>query len=169
MALLDKLEMDGEIGEEIDADPAPDQAAPKRRTRKPRTPSPQVKRPATKTIGTMAKEVGNDIATMLEMTSVVWGVRDQCCAPVLEAQAKPIGQAIAQILARNPELLRKFAQAETGVFVMQCLALGQALLPVGQAVFHNHVLRQGDTDQNADVTDLDTFPAFSGVHRAHTA
>jgi hypothetical protein len=119
----------------------------------------------------MAREVGNDIATMLEMTSVVWGVRDRCCAPVLGAQAKPIGQALAAILARNPDLLRKFAQAETGVFVMQCLALGQALLPVGQAVFTNHVLKRGELDQapNADVTDLDTFPAFSGVHRAHTA
>ena len=169
MALLDRLEMGQEIGEEIDPDPVPDEKPRRRATRKPRTPSPQVKRPVAKTVNTMAKEVGNDLATMLEMTAVVWGIRDQCCAPVLEAQAKPIGQALAQILARNPELLRKFAQAETGVFVMQCLALGQALLPVGQAVFHNHVLKQGETGPNADVTDLDTFPAFSGVHRANTA
>src|SRR5580765_345124 len=172
MALLDKLESvretREEIAEEIDADPEPAQPAPKRRTRRARPAAPKVTRPASKSINTMAKEVGNDLATMLEMTAVVWGVRDQCCAPTLEAQAKPIGQALAQILARNPDLLRKFAQAETGVFVMQCIALGKALLPVGQAIFHNHVLRQGDTDPAA-VTDLATFPAFSGVPRAHPA
>lgn len=170
MALMDKLEIVAEIDDEIDPDPHPDEAAPKRRTRRPRTPAPKVARPAAKSVNTMAKEVGNDIATMLEMTAVVWGVRDQCCAPVLEQQAKPIGQALANILARNPELLRKFAQAETGVFVMQCLTLGKALMPVGQAVFRNHVLKQGEDAPNADVTSLDTFPAFTGVKpRAHTA
>lgn len=170
MALMDKLEIAEEIPEEIDPDPAPDQAAPKRRARRTRTPAPKVTRPAAKSVNTMAKEVGNDIATMLEMTSVVWGMRDQCCAPVLEQQAKPIGQALAQILARNPDLLRKFAQAETGVFVMQCLALGQALLPVGQAVVSNHVLKRGEIEgPNADVTDFDQFPAFSGIHRAHAS
>lgn len=169
MALLDKLEIAQEIDEEIDADPPPDQPAPKRRARKPRTPAPKVAAPRQKTVATMAKEVGNDIATMLEMTSVVWGLRDQCCAPVLEQQAKPIGQALAAILARNPELLRKFANAETGVFVMQCLALGQALLPVGQAVVRNHVMKTGDDGPNADVTSLDTFPAFTGAQRAYPA
>jgi hypothetical protein len=169
MALLDKLEIATDIGEEIDPDPVPDQPAPKR-TRKARVPAPKPTRRAPQTVSAMAKEVGNDIATMLEMTSVVWGVRDQCCAPVLEKQAKPIGQALANILARNPDLLRKFAQAETGVFVMQCLALGQALLPVGQAVISNHVLKSGEVDgPNADVTDLESFPVFSGSRHAHPA
>lgn len=167
MALLDKLEIAAEIDEEIDADPAPDQA-PKRRARKPRTPAPTIKRAPAKTLNAMAKDVGNDIASMLEMTSVVWGVRDQCCAPVLAAQSKDIGHALAAILARNPELLRKFAQAETGVFVMQCLALGNALLPVGKAIVQNHVLKSGE-DEVGDVADLNGYPVFSGSHRAHPA
>lgn len=169
MGLLDKLEVVEEIPEEIDPDPAPDERPRRRPSRKPRTPAPKVATPARKSVNTMAKEVGNDLASMLEMTSVVWGIRDQCCAPVLEQQAKPIGTALANILARNPELLRKFAQAETGVFVMQCLALGQALLPVGQAVFQNHVAKTGELGGNTDVTDLGAYPSFSGVQRVQPA
>jgi hypothetical protein len=174
MALMDKLELAAEsnldIGEEIDADPAPDERPKRRPARKPRTVAAKAPATRAKPAAQLAKQVGNDIASMLSMTSVVWGIRDQCCAPVLDQQAKPIGDALAAILARNPELLAKFANAETGVLVMQCLALGQALLPLGQAVFRNHVVKAGDPDgPNADVTDLDSFPAFSGLHRGHPA
>ncbi len=171
MALLDRLEIADEIPEEIDPDPAPDET-PKRRRRSPtRQAAPKQRAAPVKTVDRMAKEVGNDLATMLDMTAAVWSVRDQCCAPVLSAQSKDIGQALAAILARNPELLAKFANAETGVFVMQCLALGRALLPVGQAVMRNHVMRQDGGDApNADVTNLDTFPVFNGGrNRAHPA
>lgn len=167
MALLDKLEMAEEIPEEFDQDPKPDEK-PKRRQRRPRTPAPKVAAPRQKTVAAMAKDVGNDIATMLEMTSVVWGVRDQCCAPVLAEQSKDIGHALAAILARNPELLRRFAQAETGVFVMQCLALGQALLPVGKVIVQNHVLKQGEGD-SAPVVDINGYPVFSGSNGAYPA
>lgn len=174
MALLDKLELaaesDPDIVDEVDPDPAPDERPKRRAPRKPRVTAAKPPRAAAKSVNTMAKEVGNDIASMLQMTSVVWGIRDECCAPVLEAQAKPIGQALAAILARNPDLLAKFANAETGVFVMQCLALGQALLPLGQAVFRNHVAKTGDiAGADANVTDLDGFPAFSGLRRADPA
>lgn len=174
MALLDKLELaaetDPEVAEELDSDPAPDQRPKRRATRKPRTVAAKPPPARAKPVATMAKQVGNDIASMLQMTSVVWGIRDECCAPVLEQQAKPIGEALAAILARNPDLLAKFANAETGVFVMQCLALGQALLPLGQAVFRNHVAKTGDiAGADANVTDLDSFPAFSGLHRANPA
>lgn len=165
MALLDKLQSADDLGEEIDADPEPDEKPRRRRSTKARTPAPKVTRPATKSINVMAREVGNDLATMLEMTAVVWGVRDHCCAPVLAEQSKPIGQALAAILARNPELLRKFANAETGVFVMQMLTLGRALLPVGQAIFRNHVAKTGDDDEFQSA-DLSAFPAFSGANGA---
>jgi hypothetical protein len=174
MALLDKLELAADSStdteEVFDADPAPDERPKRRASRKPRTVAAKPAPARAKTTATMAKQVGADIASMLQMTSVVWGIRDQCCAPVLDAQAKPIGDALAAILARNPDLLAKFANAETGVLVMQCLALGQALLPLGQAVFRNHVAKTGDLgDGNADVTDLEQFPAFSGMRRADPA
>lgn len=168
MTLLDRLEIAEDIDEELDPDPVPNEK-PKRRRAPTRQASPKPRAAAVKTIDRVAKEVGNDLATMLEMTATVWAVRDQCCAPVLGAQSKDIGQALAAILARNPELLQKFANAETGVFVMQMLTLARALMPVGKAVFENHVMRQGDV-ANEDVTDLDTFPVFNGGrNRAHTA
>lgn len=174
MALLDKLELvadvDPDIDEVFDADPAPDERPKRRAPRKPRTVAAKPAPPRAKTTAALSKQVGADLASMLSMTSVVWGIRDQCCAPVLEQQAKPIGDALAAILARNPDLLAKFANAETGVFVMQCLALGQALLPLGQAVFRNHVAKTGDiAGPAADVTDLENFPPFSGVRRADSA
>jgi hypothetical protein len=166
MALLDKLVIAEETPEEIDPDPAPDEKPVRRRSTRQKQPTPKIARPAARTVNAMAKEVGNDLATLLEMTAAVWGVRDQCCSPVLAAQSKDIGQALAQILARNPELLRKFANAETGVFVMQCLALGKALLPVGQAVARNHVMKQ---DEELEQADLATFPAFTGSNGAYPA
>ncbi len=173
MALLDKLEIVDEVEPEIDPDPQPDET-PAQRRRKPASKTSNRRGTVAKTprsVSAMSKQVGNDIASMLEMTAVVWGVRDQCCAPTLEAQAKPIGDALASILARNPDLLAKFANAETGLFVMQCLALGQAVLPVAKAVFTNHVLSRDEVEaEREDAVSLETFPVFNTVHpRAHTS
>jgi len=174
MALLDKLRISEqtrpdtgeEIGEEILSeyaqDPIPNEPAATRgkASATPRTPKAP-RRAASPNTARLAKEVGDDLGTMIEMASVVWGMRDQCCAPVLQEQAQPIAQAITSILARNPKLLEKFANTDIAVYTVQMLALGRALAPVGQSIYRNHVSKasNGGKQGNGGV-DLDQFPSY---------
>jgi hypothetical protein len=172
MGLMDKLkiqdpsvdENEVETGQEFQTeyqqDPVPDTS------KKTSTPKPAPKRLTSKTAtNKLAKEVGDDLATMLEMGAVVWGMRDQCCAPVLAEQAQPIGESIAAILARNPRLLEKFANTDIAVYTVQLLALGRALAPVGGAIYHNHVskaTKNGEHPRGNNAINLNEFPAYNG-------
>lgn len=121
----------------------------------------------------LAREVAEDFATLLEGTAAVWGLRDQCCAPVLEQQAKPIADALVAILARNPRLLARFADTSIAAYTMQSVALGKALLPVGKAVYHNHIGKAVDDDQEGPHHDgashIEQFPPFKGFARSNAA
>lgn len=175
MGLLDSIRIadqtDEEFVEQLAPDPAPDER-PSTRKKAPAKPGPApVAAARRKTPERMAKEVAEDLATMIEMTAAVWSVRDQCCAPVLSAQAKPIAEAFTAILARNPRMLARFANADSALLIVQGLALGKALLPVGQAIYRNHSgAKAGQYEQEGPdgppVVDLDAFPSFSGVGRA---
>lgn len=161
MALLQKLriapEIEEQIGDEFPQDPAPTER-PAARGKKP---APRkVAAPRSPTVAKLAKEVGEDLATMLGMTAAAWSLTDQCCAPVLEEQAPDIAKALTAILARNPRLLAKLAQADTAILAMQVVALGKALLPVGQAIYRNHVAKE-DGEHGGGVP-LDHFPAYPG-------
>lgn len=173
MALLDKLriaeqtrpdtgeEIGGEILSEYAQDPTPNEPAATRGKASPAPKPPKApRRAASPNTARLAKEVGDDLGTMIEMASVVWGMRDQCCAPILAEQAQPIAHAITSILARNPKLLEKFANTDIAVYTVQMLALGRALAPVGQAIYHNHVSKAGHGDQARGGVDLDQFPGY---------
>ncbi|MGH7743497.1 MAG: hypothetical protein ACREQ5_01565 [Candidatus Dormibacteria bacterium] len=174
MALLDKLrivsineeQVSDQEAEALPQSPTPGEPAPSRgKPLRTSRPAPVASKTAT---AKLTKEVAADLATMIELVAVGWGLTDECCAPVLEAQAKPTADAITAILARNPRLLTKFAQADMAVMVMQWLALGRALLPVGKAIYHNHVAAQDETGlSDGGINDLspDAFPAFSGIPR----
>lgn len=165
MSLLDKLKMvdesDAEIGEEIEQvfvpDPEPgDEPASRRR---------KAKATATRTPSTarLSKQVSQDLASMLEMTAAVWGLQDQCCAPVLEQQAEPIADALVGVLSRNPRLLRAFASANIVSYTLQGAALARALAPVGKAIYHNHISKavtDDDGHEHDGAVNLSRFPAF---------
>jgi hypothetical protein len=172
MALLDKLriaeepaaQIDEEILNEYEQDPVPNEP-PATRGNTPKVkaaPPSKAPRGRPKSTTTLAKEVGDDLATMIELGATVWGMRDQCCAPVLAAQSVPIAHSITTILARNPRLLEKFANTDIAVYTVQLLALGKALTPVGSAIFHNHISKAGHGAQAAGGVDLDQFPAYPG-------
>lgn len=174
MSLLEKLKIGTETEPQIETafdqvndgvtsdweqDPAPGPASAGKNREPNKAP---VRKATSKTATTkLAKEVGDDLATMLEMGAVVWGMRDQCCAPVLGEQADAIGHSIAAILARNPRLLEKFANTDIAVYTVQMLALGRALAPVGSAVYNNHIskARKGDHGPAGGI-DLNQFPAY---------
>lgn len=180
MALLDKLQIVPESGEQIgdetgedyQQDPEPGDPPP-RKTRRSRARAAPQKRASTRgAAGTtkLAKEVAEDLTTLIQAGAAVWGMQDQCCAPVLEQQAKPIAQAFTAILARNPRLLEKFASTDIVSYTLQSVALGKALLPVGQAVYHNHVSKAVEGDEHVDgAIHLDQFPAFTGIDRGQPA
>lgn len=115
----------------------------------------------------LAKEVAEDLASLIEGGAVVWGMRDQCCAPVLEQQAKPIADALTAVLARNPRLLAKFADADFAVATVQIIALGRAVAPVAKAVYQNHVSKATNDEGPDDDghVHLGNFPAFGGIER----
>lgn len=174
MGLLDTLqiaprkeeEFEEEFGLEFDQDPAPSEAPAKRRSKTPaaakKTAAPA--RRGTTATKNLAKEVAEDLATLLEGTAAVWGLSDQCCAPTLEAQARPIADALTAILARNPRLLAKFANTDIVAYSLQSVALGKALLPVGKAVYKNHVSKAVEDDEEGTHNDggiqLGNFPAY---------
>jgi hypothetical protein len=175
MSLVEKLKMRTEIGPEIDEeigtvfeqDPAPGERPTRGRKTGGRAAPATTRKPA----GTakLAREVAEDLATLLEGTAAVWGLQDQCCAPVLEQQAKPIADALVGILSRNPRLLAKFAATDLVSYTLQSVALGKALLPVGRAVYRNHVSKAVDDDaqegQDNGAIRLADFPTFSGIAR----
>lgn len=105
---------------------------------------------------------------MIELAAVAWGMRDQCCAPVLAEQAQPIATAITNILARNPQLLEKFANTDIAVYTMQTMALVTALAPVARSVYSNHISKAGHGDQARGGVDLDQFPGYNPDTNGHT-
>lgn len=178
MALMDKLqivtESGGESGEEFEQDyqqdPEPGTPAPKKPSRR-RSSATRKAAPTrrTPTVTKLAKEVAEDLTTLIQGAAAVWGMQDECCAPILEQQAKPIAQAFTSILSRNPRLLEKFASTDIVSYTLQSVALGKALLPVGQAIYHNHVskaVEEGHDESGNGAIHLDQFPAFNGIDRS---
>ncbi len=182
MGLADKLnfkleskpENEPEIEQLFEHDPEPGTPPRRRNATKEAVKSAPVRRTSTSNTK-LAKEVGEDLTSLLEMTAVMWGMTDQCCAPVLEEQAKPIATSLAAILAKNPRLLQKFAQADFVSTTVQIAALGKALYPIGKAIYTNHVSKavedegEGHEHERAGTVHLGAFPAFSGIARTHTS
>lgn len=180
MGLLDKLQMspnnEQELPEEIEPEFAqdPEPGSARNSVRKSVRNSPRlVNRPAP-SVAKLTKQVAEDLATIIEIGATVWGLTDQCCAPILEEQARPTADAIASILSRNPRVLMALAGSDMAVMGVQFIALGKALAPVGKAVYRNHISNAATDDEDQEHThagaiQLGTFPAFSGIQRSNGA
>lgn len=179
MGLLDKLQIrpenDAELLEELEPqfaqDPEPGTARnPVRKSNRntARTPA----RPAAPSMAKLTKQVAEDLATIIEIGATMWGLTDDCCAPELEQQARPIADALVGILGRNPRMLMALAHSDMAVMSVQFIALGKAVAPVGKAVYRNHISKaRDDDDQDQEHAhgggiSLGTFPAFSGIQRS---
>jgi hypothetical protein len=169
MGLLDRLELVQKDAPESNSEDAPEFAQdpepgerPRRKARK--TVAPVTPRKPAPTVARMAKEVGEDLASLIEMGAAVWGMTDECCTPVLEQQAKPIAEAFTAILSRNPRLLASFANTDLVAYALQGGMLFKALKPVAQTVYRNHVSKahNGEEGQSRDGVNLGIFPAYAG-------
>lgn len=124
------------LGESSDYedDPVP---APARR-RKSKLPAKQVPGEANRAT---VRRVAGDIAGCVEMVSALWAFSgDHCCSPVLEAQAKDLGDAIAGILKRYPRLLSKLDESDFMSLLIQAGLLTSAMKPVATAIYRNHIV-----------------------------
>lgn len=113
----------------------------------------------------LQKAVAEDIAGLLDLGGTLWEVSgDTCCAPTLQRDAPAIGDAIAGCLARNPKLLAKFSQVDFVTATIQFAALGKALKPLAESIWHNHISgarEGGDDEQQTGGVNLGIFPAYS--------
>lgn len=127
-----------EFEDEFAPDPAPDEKP--RGSRK--EPVVKATRKAPVPTARLAKQVGEEIAGVIEMVAAGWQMAgDECCSPVLEAQAKPMGAAIANILKRYPSLLAKAAGSDFLSLGLAGAMVVTAVRPVVVAVYQNHVAK----------------------------
>lgn len=170
MGILTSTKTEPEITEEIgtefelkfEQDPEPgERPAARGRPRGPakRTTdltAPQVKR--------LSKEVGEQLAGLIDMGGTLWEMAgDECCAPIVQEESKPIGEAIAACLARNPKLLARFSDVDFVTWTLQIGALGKALKPVAAAIWRNHIsgAHEGKEKDGGGI-DLSAFPSYTG-------
>ncbi len=129
---------------ELSQDPPPDTAqAPRKRPRQATTSGPVT--PALK------RRIAAELEAYIELAAIPLVMQDETCGGALHEQAEPIAKAIAQILARYPEIAHKFLA--TGL-IGDWLKLLLAIKPVGQAMWKHHVVKppeqEGETGEQPD-------------------
>jgi hypothetical protein len=124
----------GDDAPELPADPPPSRRS--RKGRRTAARATNVRTTATKA----DRDQVRDALTML-YTLPAWGLtmKDPHCGGVLMQQRDDIIKSLVPIVCRNPGMLAFFTAANAPW--MDYLALMQALLPVGQAVWGHHVTR----------------------------
>jgi hypothetical protein len=124
--------------------------------------APRVKLTPTRTSGSVTpalkKRISAEIEAYVEFAALPLVMRDPTCGTVVHAQARPIGDAIAQILSRYPDLAHKFLQ--TGV-LGDWLKLAAVLQPVLKVVYEHHIVKKPEENEVDDRADYTTsYPSF---------
>jgi hypothetical protein len=145
LTITDDVDQDfpAEFESEFAPDPAPDEKPRSSR----RDPVVKASRKAPVPTARLAKQVGDELAGVVEMVAAGWQMAgDECCSPVLEEQAKPLGAAIANILKRYPTLLAKCANSDFLSMGLSVAMLTAAVRPVVVAIYQNHVAKEEPGD-----------------------
>jgi hypothetical protein len=87
----------------------------------------------------LKKRISAELEAYIEMAALPLVMSDPHCGTAIHEQAKPMADAIAQILSRYPEIAHKFMAA--GVFG-DWLKLLMAVRPVVMAVYSHHIAPQ---------------------------
>jgi hypothetical protein len=124
--------------------------------------APKIKLTPTRTSGNVTpalkKRIAAEVEAYVEFAALPLVLRDPECGGALHEQAKPIGDAIAQILSRYPDLAHKFLQ--TGV-LGDWLKLAAVLQPFLKAVYDHHIAKKPEEEQVDDRPDYVTsYPSF---------
>jgi hypothetical protein len=134
----------------VEQDPAPGAAPPR--------PRGAVFKPATAGAITPAlrKRIAGEIEAYIEMAAIPIVMRDEVCGGAIHAQAKPMADAIANILSRYPDLAHKFLA--TGV-LGDWLKLVLAIKPIAEAIYQHHIVKPVDEEAVPDVS-YDEFQPY---------
>ena len=103
----------------------------------------------------LKKRISAELEAYIEMAALPIVMRDPECGGALHDQAKPIADAVAQILSRYPDIAHKFMA--TGV-LGDWLKLLMVCTPVLKAVYGHHIAPQ-PLETSAD-DGLDLPPNF---------
>ncbi len=174
MSLISKLKGDDETDTESVTEPTlefardPEPGERPSRGRKATSVKAVPVTPSKAQVTKMAKEVADDLAGLLDMGATLWALAgDECCAPILEEQAKPISDALVACLSRNPRLLARLATTDIISMTVQFTGLYKALKPLAVTVYHNHISKAVDDEGDGSgvsrdgVVNLRQYPAFS--------
>lgn len=113
----------------------------------------------------MQEKVSTEIYAVVSMMAAGWEFRDPDCAAVVfeptndgTERLKAITDRITAMVARNPDLLVKFAQTGLLGDILQLIIL---VFPIAKAVFKAH--GPGGTGHGEQVQiDANQFPAYAG-------
>jgi hypothetical protein len=95
------------------------------------------------------KRLADELHAYATMVALAWSVRDDYCGPVLSDQSRAIAEALADIIARNPAMVR---WVETSGMVGDWVKLSMAVMPVVTAFRQHHIVRSvpSDDEEGAD-------------------
>lgn len=149
-------EYDYEYEDALDPDPSPDDYdAPVEKPKflenvkvKPSVPA--------KLSAKQKKELIASIELMITIPGFTLSMVDPVCGGAAMNNAANIAETLVPIIARNPRLLDWFIQ---GSGMMDYMALGQALIPVGVTVFQHHVSKSVGHSHEEEHDDLSTYAA----------
>lgn len=94
----------------------------------------------------LKKRIAAELEAYVEMAAIPLIMRDPTCGTALHDQAKPIAEAIAQIMSRHPEVAHKFMQ--TGVFG-DWFKLIMAVGPVVKVAWSHHSPQTPEIEDDA--------------------
>ena len=109
----------------------------------------------------LKRRISGELEVYIDLVAMPIVMRDPVCGGALAEQAKPIADAIAQILSRHPEIAHKFLA--TGM-IGDWLKLFAAVQPIAATVWAHHVTDKPDAEDGGDGFDLNNFdPNRPGV------
>jgi hypothetical protein len=143
------------IPDDLRAEIVPDPVPGKSRAKPARAPKPPA---AGKPVPVAVKRrLTDELEAYAGMAALAWTVRDPVCGPVLNDQARQIAEALAEIIARNAQLV---AWIETTGMVGDWVKLWMAIAPVVSAVRAHHITKSvGGNDEGTD-DDLSRYAVY---------
>lgn len=148
-----------DLAKEIVPDPVPGKARSSSRGagHGPAASTSSARRPVSAAV---RKRLADELHAYATMVALAWTVRDDYCGPVLNDQARAIAEALADIIGRNPAMVR---WVETSGIVGDWMKLSMAIMPVVTAVRQHHIVRSVPSDDEegsgADHVDYSRYAA----------
>lgn len=101
----------------------------------------------------LKRRISGELEVYIDLMAMPLVMRDPVCGGAVAQQAKPLADAIAQILSRHPEIASKFLA--TGM-IGDWLKLFAAVQPIAQTVWSHHISTR-PAEQEEESFDINSF------------